>query len=109
MKEALSISILVLCCLSAAAFAFVAAMQLPYAIAQDSEGWGSMIFRSFTGPLIAAATLLFGVVPSAIMFWKGGRQRRDRVSLCISATTLGLVVLMWVLIEPLRQMIIFGK
>jgi hypothetical protein len=107
--KSLSVLVLVLCCLSAATFIFVAVAQLPYVITNDSEGWGSMIFSYFTGPLLAGGTLLFGVIPSTLMFWRGGKQTRDRISLCISGITVGLVVLTCVLIEPLRRAVIFRR
>ena len=109
MKKGLSIGTLILACLSLAAFVFVAVSYLPYAITKDSEGWGSMIFRCWLGPLLGGGILLFAVAPSAILFWKGGRQKRDRISLAISGVAFGLVALTWVLIEPLRHAIIFGR
>lgn len=72
-------------------------------------GWGSMIFKIMIGPALAGGTLLFAVVPSAVLFWKFGRHTRDRMSLWISTVTLGAIVLTWVFIEPLRHAVIFGR
>ena len=90
------------------AFAFVAVTQLPNAITKDNVGLGAMFFKCWTGPLLAGETLVFAVVPSILLVWTGGQQRRDRVSLCISASTLGLILLAWLLVEPLRQAVILG-
>ena len=108
MKIALSIAVFVASCLVTAYFLFVAVTAIPYAVTQDSEGWGTMVFKCFYGPIIAGVALLFGVIPSAILFTKG-HGRLDRVSLWMSTTTLSLVIVVWALIEPMRNWIIFGK
>jgi hypothetical protein len=109
MRKILSITVLGLACLSAAAFVFVAVTQLPYTVTKDSEGWGVLIFWCQTGPLLAGATLLFAVAPSALLFLKGGRTRRDKISLIIALLTLGAIVLTGLLIDPLRHLIIFEE
>jgi len=107
MKVTFSILVLITSCAVAGCFLFLCGTELPYAITQDSEGWGILIFRYYFAPMLAGGALLLGVVPSALLFWKGGRHRRDRLSLCISGGTLGLVVLTWLLIGPVRHLLIF--
>jgi len=108
MKRILSSFVFLLCCVAAGSFIFVAITQLPYAITKDSEGWGSMIFMFYVAPLIGGGSLLFGVIPSGLLYWRG-RKGLDRISLYISSITLGLVVLTWVLIEPVRHWMIFER
>ncbi len=109
MEKATSIGVLILACFAALLFLWLAVCDLPYAITRDSEGWGVMLYKIWYGPLLAAGILFFAVLPSAFLFLMGGRQTRDRISLMVSMTTLGLIVLTWILSEPLRQLIIFGR
>jgi hypothetical protein len=106
MKIMLSAAVFVASILSAVAFVFVAFTELPYAVTQDSEGWGSMIYRYRTAPLIAATTLLLAVVSSALLRSKEKAQL-DRISLLTASITFGLVVVSWLIIEPLRNWVIF--
>lgn len=85
---------------------FVAITQLPYAIGQDSEGWGTMVFIILYGPIIGGTSLLLGVFPSALLYWKK-RRRIDLISLWVSGITLALVIATCLLIEPLRHRINF--
>ena len=107
MRRDFSILVCFLSCAAAGAFFLVALLMLPYGITKESEGWTSMIFRFALAPAIAGGALLAGVIPSAILYARG-RQRIDLISLCISGATLALVAATWLLIEPLRQSIIFG-
>lgn len=108
MKRDFSILVCFLSCVAAAAFVLFASLMLPYGITKESEGWTSMIFRFAVAPVIGGGALLAGVIPSGILYARG-RQRIDLVSLCISGATLALVVTTWLVIEPLRQSIIFGN
>jgi len=64
MKRALSIVTFVLCCLMAAVFVFVAVTEILYAVTQDSEGWGAIIFRRLTGPAIAGEPSFWALFPA---------------------------------------------
>jgi hypothetical protein len=99
--------VLIASCVAAGAFLVIFVTQVPHTVTQDSEGWGVLIFRYYFAPFLAGGSLVFGVIPSALLFWKGGRGKRDRLSLCISGGTLGVIVLTWLLIEPLRHLLIF--
>jgi hypothetical protein len=81
---------------------------LVHAVRVDSEGWGSMIFRMLVAPMLGGATLLLAVLPSVIIYRRSS-HRLDLASLVISSITLGLIILAWFMVEPLRQSIIFGK
>ena len=110
MKRALSVIVFMLCCAAAVTgVCFVVALmpQIIYSITQESEGWGVWFYKNLA-PFLAGGTLLLGVVPSAILYWKG-RRRLDAISLCISSLLLGLIVITWIVAEPLRQWIIFGE
>lgn len=108
MNTILSKIVLGICIVSVVILIFVAATQLPYAISNDSEGWGSMIFRYYTAPLLGGAILGFGIIPSAILRHKYQR-RIDLISIYISTIALGLLIVLWLITEPLRQWIIFGN
>ena len=108
MKRPFSICVCFASCLAGAVFAIFAATQLPYGITQESEGWTSMFFRVAVAPILGVCALVLGVIPSAVLYARG-RRRLDLISLCVSGTTLGLVVVTWLVIEPLRQSIIFGQ
>ena len=107
MKPKLSVLVFGLCCLLATCCALIFLAYLPRAIMHDSEGWSSMLFRVLFGPVLAGAALLLGVLPSALLYRKG-RSRTDLISLRISGSTLGALVIVWLTIEPLRRWIIFG-
>lgn len=110
MKRALSILVFGLCCIAAVSLLCITIATLPqiiHALTIDSEGWGVWFFQMIA-PLMAAGTLLLGVIPSALLYRKD-RQRLDRISLCISSILLGLVVLAWIAAEPLRHWVIFGR
>ena len=106
MLKTVSIVIFCLCCLAAASTLFISPMYLR-TITVDSEGWGSMFFGLLATPVIVVSALL--LVVSAVLYRKGFFRRLDLISIYVSGITLGLAILAWVLIEPLRQWIIFGK
>jgi hypothetical protein len=106
MRKAFSILVLVVCCLLTATFLVASARILPHAVTYDSEGWESMFFGLMVCWPLAGATLLLGILPSALMFWKGGRRTIDCISLCLSGTTLALIGLALLLLEPLRKALI---
>lgn len=56
---------------------------------------------------MAGGTLLLGVLPSAFHY-RNGRRRLDGISLCLSSLLLAVIVLTWLVAEPLRHRIIFG-
>lgn len=91
MKRRLSAAVLALCCLMAAISSFISVVSF----LADTEGWGEVMFIVILAPAVAGGTLIFGVLPSAILFWKQGRNRLDRVSLWISGCTLAILVLTW--------------
>lgn len=109
MKRYFSILVLVVCFLLAAIFLIASIMILPHAVVHDSEGWSAMVFLIVVCPCLAGATTLFGVIPSILLFWKGGRRTIDGISLSISWTTLTLIILGFFLVEPLRKAIIFKQ
>ena len=67
-----------------------------------------MIFIILIAPVIAGYTLLFCVIPSVILY-RRGKHFIDRLSVYLSSSTLGIVVIAWVVFEPLRRWIIFGR
>jgi tetratricopeptide (TPR) repeat protein len=109
MRKAFSILVLVLCCLLSATFVVASARILPHAVIYDSEGWESMFFGLMVCPPLAGGTLFLGILPSALMFWKGGRRTIDCISLWVSGTTLALIGLALLLLEPSRQAICFRQ
>lgn len=68
----MSIGTLILAFLMLAALLYLAVSYLPHAITEDSEGWGSLIFRCWLGPMLAGGILVLAVVPSAVLFERGG-------------------------------------
>jgi len=105
MRRILSIVIFCLCCLLAAGVLCFSPSFI-YTIRVDSEGWGSKFFGLFAVPVIAGSVPL--LIASVVLYCKGSR-RLDLASTVISGVTLGVVILAWVLVEPLRQWIIFGR
>ena len=105
MLKAVSIVVLCLCCFSAASVLYFVPMFV-HTITVDSEGWGSMFFGLLAGPIIVASILLLAV--SVVLYRKASR-RLDLISIYVSAVTLAAAILAWILVEPLRQWIIFGK
>ena len=106
MTRLASVAIFVLSCIVAALLGYLAIFQLPNAIANDSEGWNSLAFRIAIAPVFCAVLLFFAVIPSAILYRKK-KQSLDRKSLWFSSIMLGLVLIAWLVFEPLRQFIIF--
>ena len=109
MRKACSNLVLILCCLLGATFLVASAVILPHAVTHDSEGWESMIFKLMVCWPLAGATLLLGIAPSALMFWRGGRRTIDCISLWVSGTTLVFTMLALLLVQPLRRAIIFRQ
>jgi hypothetical protein len=110
MKRGLSILVFLLCSSAAAiAVGFVIALwpQIIYSLTKESEGWGVWFYRGVLAPFLAGGTLLLGVIPSAILY-RNGRHRLDTISLGLSSLLLVLIVLTWLVAEPLRHWIIFG-
>jgi hypothetical protein len=108
-KRVFSIFVFLLCSVAAGtAVGFVVVLwpQIIYAITKESEGWGVWFYEGIA-PFLAGGTLLLGVLPSAILY-RNGRRRLDAISLGLSSLLLGLIVLTWLLAEPLRHWIIFG-
>jgi hypothetical protein len=106
-KAKLSIVVLGISCVLAGLFTVFLILRLPYAILKESEGWNSWAFRMFFGPLLASVVLVLGVIPSALLYWKG-RSRLDRTSLVISSCLLCAIALIWLTVEPARRWFIFG-
>ena len=105
MLKAVSLVVFCLCCLSAASVLYFSPMFV-HTITLDSEGWGSKFFAFLALPVIVPSTGLLAV--SAVLYRKRSR-RLDLISVYISGITLGVAILAWILVEPLRQWIIFGK
>ncbi|MBI5685881.1 MAG: hypothetical protein HZC54_12480 [Verrucomicrobia bacterium] len=109
MKRALSILVFLLCSGAAgAAVGFVIALlpQITYAITTESEGWGVFFYETIA-PFLAGGTLLLGVIPSAFLY-RNGRHRLDAISLGLSGLLLAVIVITWLVAEPLRHWINFG-
>jgi hypothetical protein len=106
MKTALSILVSLLSWLFALAFFVFAFTQFPYIIGRDSEGWGSMLYRS-ASPILILINLILCVLPASLLYFTQ-HNRIDKLSLYASIATLCMLVLTWLLIEPLRYLIIFG-
>jgi hypothetical protein len=108
MKRALSILVFLLCAGAAGtAIGFVIVLwpQIIYSITTESEGWGVFFYNTTIAPFLAGGTLLLGVLPSAILY-RHGRRRLDTISLGLSSLLLVLIVLTWLVAEPLRHWII---
>jgi hypothetical protein len=105
MAKAISIVVLSLCILAAASVV-VMTPTFVRITSNDSEGWGSYFFGLGAVPLIAVNGLLLAI--GAILSRKNSRQL-NLISVCVSGITLAVVVLAWILVEPLRQWIIFGR
>jgi hypothetical protein len=60
-----------------------------------------MAYLTGVVPLLGGGTLLFCVVPSAVLYARG-RQRSDLVSLWISGASVAVIALEAVLLLPLR-------
>lgn len=105
MLKAVSIVVSCLCCLSAVVALYTGKMFV-HTITVDSEGWGSMFFGLLAGPIIVVSIVL--LTASAVLYRKYSR-RLDLISIYVSGITLGLAILAWVLVEPLRQWMIFGR
>ena len=61
-------------------------------ITKDTEGWSSMAFISAVVPLLGGGILLFGIIPSAVLYFRS-HQRWDLISFRISSITLGVIAL----------------
>ena len=105
MLKIISIVVFCLCCLAATSI-LVSTPMFVHTITLDSEGWGSMFFGLLAGPIIVASTLL--LIVGAVLYRRGSR-RLDLISIYVSGITLGLAILAWILVEPLREWIIFSK
>lgn len=95
-------------CVAAGIFIYTAVAEFPYWISRDSEGWGSYFYKRLFAPVLAGGTFLLGVFPSAMIYGFQGRKRIDLISLYISGLTFGMIIISWIIIEPVRQMIMFG-
>jgi hypothetical protein len=108
-KRVFSIFVFLLSSVAAgAAVGFVIALwpQIIYSITTESEGWGVWFYKGIA-PFLAGGTLLLGVLPIAILY-RNGRHRLDAISLGLSSLLLALIVLTWLVAQPLRHWIIFG-
>jgi hypothetical protein len=59
-------------------------------IIRDQSGWAAIGFSFFVAPALVGGSLLLGVIPSGILYYRG-RQRIDLLSLWMSSTA-GLAV-----------------
>jgi len=57
----------------------------------NRDGWGDLGFMFTVAPIVGGISLLFGVIPSAILYFQE-RQRRDLLSLRMSVCSCLLVV-----------------
>ncbi len=89
-----------LCFTSAALALFASAFWLTSAV-RDSDAFAAIVFLTRVAPLLGGGTLLFCVVPSAVLYARS-RQRSDRVSLWISGTCVVTIALEAALLAPLR-------
>jgi hypothetical protein len=90
-KQPFSALVFWLCFLQAVLALFASAFWYE-GITKDTEGWSSMVFISAVVPLLGGGTLLFGLIPSAVLYFRG-RQRSDLMSFRISSITLGVIAL----------------
>ena len=101
-----SFVVLVLCCaLAAWVLGSLGPMYL-HTISVDSEGWGSKFFFLLASPVIVGSAVLLAA--SVVLYRRKG-SRLDVISSCVAGMTLAAMILAWILVEPLRQWIIFGK
>jgi hypothetical protein len=105
MVKAFSIVVFCLCCLTTAVTLYTGKMFV-HMITVDSEGWGSKFFGLLAGPIIIVSILLLA---ASIVLYRIAARRLDLVSIYASIATLALAILAWILVEPLRQWIIFRK
>ncbi len=82
--------------------------MLIHSLTVESEGWGSMLFRS-VAPVAAGYTLLFCVIPSALLCRSRWSSHLSRVTLYLSLGLLVIILLAWAGFEPLRRQLIFGR
>ena len=89
-----------LCFFSAVLVLFASAFWIESAVG-GSEGIAAGVFLGVVVPVLGGGTLLFCVVPSAVLYIKG-RQRWDLISLWISSISITVIALEAVLLLPLR-------
>ena len=105
MRKVFSIAILCLCGLSALLILLLIPMFV-HIVSVDSEGWGSMMFGIGAVPLIVGNSVL---LIAGVILYRKSSAKLDLSSVCVSGIILAVVVLAWLLVEPLRQSIIFGR
>ena len=89
-----------LCFVSAVLALFASAFWLTSAV-RNSEAFAAMAYLMGVVPVLGGGTLLFCVVPSAVLYVRG-RQQSDLVSLWISGASVAVITLEALLLLPLR-------
>ena len=89
-----------LCFVSAALALFASAFWLTSAV-RNSEAFAAMAYLTGVVPLLGGGTLLFCVVPSAVLYTRS-RQRSDLVSLWLSGASVAVTALEAVMLLALR-------
>ncbi len=89
-----------LCFTSAILALFASAFWLQSAI-RDSEAFAAMAFLSAVVPVLGGGTLIFCVVPSAVLYARG-RRRWDLISLMTSSISIAVIAVEALLLFPLR-------
>jgi hypothetical protein len=74
-----------------AVFLAIIATVLWFGIVTNPDGWSGLGFMFMVAPIVGGISLLFGVIPSAILYFQK-RQRRDLLSLRMSGCSCLLVV-----------------
>lgn len=91
-----------------ACLVYLAINRLEYSITQESEGYGSAVFRFIIAPITVVTLVGLALIPSVKMF-RRGRRGIDLAGVILSSLLLVLVVIAWIIIEPIRNHLIFHR